>query len=160
MATLLLHREWREFLACLNASGVDYLVVGAMAVAHHARPRLTNDLDIWVKPSLENGHRIEQALRAFGFASLGFVAADFENQDAIVQLGVPPLRIDLITSISGIDSFDEAWAERSPGMLGEIQTNFIGKDSLLRNKQSVARPRDLGDIQALLGSDPDDSVES
>ena len=160
MATLILHREWREFLACLNASAVEYLVVGAVAVAHHARPRLTNDLDIWVRPSLENGQRIEQALRSFGFASLGFQASDFEHPDSIVQLGVPPLRIDLITSISGLNSFDEAWAERSPGILGEIATNFIGRRSLLTNKQSVARPRDLGDIEALLGSDPDDSVES
>jgi len=160
MAILILHREWREFLACLNASGVEYLVVGAVAVAHHARPRLTNDLNIWVRPSLANGHKIELALRAFGFASLGFTAADFEHPNAIVQLGVPPLRIDLITSISGVDSFDDAWAERSPGILGEIETNFIGRGFLLLNKQTVARARDLGDIEALLGSDPDDSVES
>jgi hypothetical protein len=160
MATLILHREWKEFLACLNASGVEYLIVGAVAVAHHARPRLTNDLDIWVRPSLENGQRIEQALKAFDFASLGFVAADFADPDSIVQLGVPPLRIDLITSISGIDSFDEAWNDRSPGLLGNVPTNFIGREALLVNKKKVARGRDLGDIEALRGLDPDDSVES
>ena len=160
MAALILHKEWKEFLDCLNASGVEYLIVGAIAVAHHARPRLTNDMDIWVRPSLANGQKIEQALRSFGFASLGFAAADFAHPDAIVQLGVPPLRIDLITSITGIDSFDDAWLGRSPGMFGGVATNFIGRDELLLNKQSVARGRDLGDIEALRGHDPDDSVES
>ena len=155
MASLILHKEWREFLACLNASEVEYLVVGAQAAAHHARPRLTNGLDIWIKPSLENGQRVEAALCAFGFASLGFSAADFEQPDAIMQLGVPPIRVDLITSLSGLDSFDEAWKHRSPGALGEVQANYLGRAALLRNKKVVGRGRDLGDVAALEGSDPD-----
>jgi len=154
MASLILHKEWKEFVACLNASGVEYLLVGGIAIAHHARPRLTNDLDIWVRPSRENGERVEQALRDFWFTSLGFAAADFEHPDSIIQLGVPPIRIDLITSISGVDSFNDAWAERSPGVLGDIPTNYIGRSALLLNKKAVGRGRDLGDIEALDGRQP------
>ena len=160
MANLILHREWKEFLVCLNDNQVEYLVVGALAVAHHAWPRLTNDLDIWVRPDVENAQRVINALRDFGFASLGFTASDFENPDAIIQLGVPPIRIDLITSISGVATFDEAWLQRSEGDLGGVPTHYLGRSTLLQNKKSAGRGRDLGDIEALEGQNPSGSVES
>lgn len=144
-----LNKDWSEFVGLLNAHRVEYLIVGAFAVAHHGRPRLTGDLDIWVRPTLDNGQRIVDALASFGFSSLNLRAEDFTPTEAVIQLGYPPVRIDLITSLSGLAGFEEAWAERSTGDFGEHPAPYLGRRHLVLNKRSVGRHKDLGDIEEL-----------
>ncbi len=143
-----LPKDWRAFIESLNSSEVEYLIVGAVALAYHGIPRYTGDLDILIRNSPENSRRLESALQSFGFAALGLKAADFVDSCRVVQLGVPPNRIDLLTSITGV-SFDEAWAEKIGAELEGIQVNFIGRQTLIRNKRSSGRPQDLADLQAL-----------
>lgn len=104
--------DFRELLALFSAHPVESLIVGGYALAFHGAPRFTGDLDILVRPDAANAHRILTALEAFGFASVGLTVSDFECPDQVVPLGVPPVRIDLITSITGV-SWDEAWAGRT-----------------------------------------------
>jgi hypothetical protein len=123
-------------------------VVGAFAVAFHAIPRFTGDLDLWVRRTPENAARIERALRRFSFVSLGLSAADFLEADRVVQLGHRPNRIDLLTSLTGVE-FDEAWPGRVPADLDGIPVAFIGRDALIRNKRATARAQDRADLEAL-----------
>ena len=104
----MLNRDFKEFAELLNAEGVEYLVVGGYALAAHGHPRYTGDIDFWLRPSSENIDRLLKVLRRFGFESLGLKAADF-GPDSVVQLGQPPRRIDLLTSIDGVE-FDACWA--------------------------------------------------
>jgi hypothetical protein len=143
-----LNRDWREFIELLNSNGVEYLVVGAFAVAFHGFPRYTEDLDLLVRPTEENADRILRALTAFGFGKAGIQAADLRSPGRVVQMGVKPNRIDLLTGISGV-SFEEAWATRSEAELDGITTHFIGRAELLRNKQQTGRAKDLGDAEEL-----------
>ena len=106
--------DFRELLALFSAHHVESLLVGGYALAFHGAPRFTGDLDILLRPDAANAQRILPALGAFGFASVGLTASDFERPDQVVQLGVPPVRIDLITSITGV-SWDEAWAGGTAG---------------------------------------------
>ena len=132
----------------LNSSGVEYLIVGAVALAYRGIPRYTGDHDILVHNSPENSQRLESALQSFGFAALGLKAADFVDSYRVIQLGVPPNRIDLLTSITGV-SFEQAWAERIGAELEGIRANFIGRQALIQNKRSCGRPQDLADLRAL-----------
>jgi hypothetical protein len=143
-----LNKDWREFLALFNSNGVEYLVVGAFAVAFHGFPRYTADLDLLVRPTEENAHRALRALSEFGFSQLGIQVSDLCTQGMVVQLGVKPNRIDLLTAISGV-SFEEAWATRSEAELDGISTCFIGRAALLRNKEQTGRAKDLGDAEEL-----------
>jgi hypothetical protein len=106
-----LNTDWLEFVESFNANHVEYLIVGDFAVAHHGRPRLGGDLELWVKPGCK---RILSALRQFGFGSVNLSESDFAESYQGIQLGFPPLRIDLITSIAGVPSFDEAWQRSRP----------------------------------------------
>jgi hypothetical protein len=146
--TMRLPEDWRAFIESLNSNEVDYLIVGAVALAYHGLPRYTGDLDIWVRSSQENARRIETALAVFGFAALGLSAADFVDSYQVIQLGVAPTRIDLLTSITGV-SFDEAWRERVQAELGGVRANVIGREALMKNKRSAGRPQDLADLEAL-----------
>ncbi len=143
-----LPEDWRAFIELLNLNEVEYLIVGALALAYHGLPRYTGDLDILVRNAPQNAKRLEVALAGFGLDSLGLSAEDFVDSYQVIQLGIPPLRIDLLTSITGV-SFDEAWAERVQDMLGGIRANFIGRQSLIQNKKSTGRPQDLADLEAL-----------
>ena len=143
-----LNRDLREFIELLNSNEVEYLVVGAFAVAFHGFPRYTADLDLLVRPTAENADRVLRALSEFGFGKLGIEAADLCSPGMVVQLGVKPNRIDLLTAISGV-SFDEAWDTRSEAKLDGIATQFIGRAALLRNKEQTGRARDLGDAEEL-----------
>ena len=145
-----LPKDWRAFIESLNSNGVEYLVVGAVALAHHGYPRYTGDLDILIRSSETNGRRLEAALEAFGFGQLGLAAGDFIRPERVIQLGVAPNRIDLLTSITGV-SFDEAWAGRSPAEVDGVPVNFIGRAELIRNKRSTARARDRADVSSLEG---------
>ena len=111
-----LSKDLREFIGSLNSHSVEYVVVGGYALAYHGFPRYTGDVDIFVRPSMENAERVAAVIREFGFASLGLSAADFARPDQVVQLGHPPNRIDLATGLTGV-TFDEAWATREPASL-------------------------------------------
>jgi hypothetical protein len=132
----------------LNASGARAIVVGAHAVAFHAKPRFTKDLDILVDPTPENARRVVSALAQFGFADLEVGEADLAVPDRIVQLGVPPNRVDLLTSITAV-TFEEAWAGKVAGRFGAVDVYYLGKAELLRNKEAVGRPQDLVDVDWL-----------
>ena len=143
-----LPKDLREFVESLNSHGVEYVLVGAYAMAYHSRPRYTEDIDILVRPSAENGVRLLGVIEAFGFTSLGLTAADFQTQNQVVQLGRPPNRIDILTSISGV-SFEEAWQERQFGELDGVPAPFLSKDCLARNKAASGRDKDLEDLKRL-----------
>ena len=140
--------DFRELLALFNDHRVSYVIVGGYALAFHGAPRFTGDLDIFVKPDHENASHIVTALNAFGFASLGLTAADFEAPDQVIQLGVPPVRVDLITSITGL-SWEAVFASRVPSDYGGIPINYIGREELILNKRAVGRAKDLADLEAL-----------
>ena len=140
--------DYKELLALFNAHKVDYMIVGAFALAYHGSPRYTGDLDILVRPEAGNAQRILRALDSFGFGSLGLTVEDFSAADKVVQLGVPPVRVDLITSLTGI-SWDEAAAGRVKGNFGDVSVFFLGKREFLRNKQALGRKKDLADVEAL-----------
>lgn len=142
-----LNKDWREFLELLSSNGVEYLVV-AFAVAFHGFPRYTADLDLRVRPNQDNADRVLRTLSEFGFGKMGIQAADLCSPGIVVQLGVKPNRIDLLTAISGV-SFEEAWATRSEAELEGIATQFIGRAALLRNKEQTGRAKDLGDAEEL-----------
>lgn len=144
--------DWRAFIESLNSNGVEYLVVGAVALAYHGVPRYTGDLDVLIRNSPENARRLETTLAAFGFASLGLKAADFVDSYQVIQLGKPPFRIDLLTSINGV-SFDEAWAGRVEGELAGMTVRVIGRQALVQNKKSTGRAQDRADLEALGAAD-------
>jgi len=143
-----LPKDLREFIESLNSHLVEYLIVGAHALAWYGVPRYTGDLDVLIRTSPENAAKLVQVLIKFSFASLGLSAKDFLASDQIVQLGLPPNRIDLLTSITGVE-FDEAWAGRVSGDLHGVPVNFIGKESFIKNKRATGRTRDKADLEAL-----------
>jgi hypothetical protein len=143
-----LERDRREFIELLNARDVRYVIVGAFALAHHGRPRYTGDIDFFVEASPENAERLNQVLEYFGFANVGVVEEDFTAADQVVQLGVEPYRMDLMTSISGV-SFVEAWTTREYGDLDGLQVPYISRELLKRNKAAVGRKQDLADLDYL-----------
>lgn len=143
-----LSRDLSEFVASLSANGVRYLVVGGYAVAAHGHPRFTKDLDIWIEATPDNAQRVLKALDAFGFPGLGLVAADFVEPGSVIQLGNPPQRIDLLTSMSGVQ-FGECYEMRVQLFVGSQSVDFIDLDNLVRNKTASGRPQDLADVAAL-----------
>lgn len=143
-----LSRDLSEFVASLSANGVRYLVVGGYAVAAHGHPRFTKDLDIWIEATPDNAQRVLQALDAFGFSGLGLVAADFVEPGSVIQLGNPPQRIDLLTSMSGVQ-FGECYEMRVQLLVGSQSVDFIDLDNLVRNKTASGRLQDLADVAAL-----------
>ena len=144
--------DFRDLLAALGAGGVRFVVVGAHAhaLAAHGVPRVTGDLDVLVEPTRENAGRVYRALAAFGapMESLGIAEADFSTRDKVVQLGLPPYRIDIMTSISGV-GFTDAWDGRMSGVLFDVSVQFLGRDAFIRNKRASGRPKDLADVKAL-----------
>jgi hypothetical protein len=143
-----LPEDWRAFNESLNSNGVEYVIVGAVALAYHGFPRYTGDLDVLVHNTDENTKRLESALAAFGLASLGLKAADFADSYRVIQLGVPPNRIDLLTSITGVP-FDEAWADRVEADMEGTRVRFISRQALIRNKRLTGRAQDKADLEAL-----------
>ena len=144
-------QDFRELLESLNSAKVEYLVVGAHALAHHGSPRYTGDLDVLVRRDAENSRRAYAALCEFGFGSMqGIDESTFTEEDLVLQLGYPPARIDFLTEISGVD-WDTAWQGRSTGQLGGIPVHFLGRAELIANKRATGRPKDLADIAALGG---------
>ena len=142
--------DYRDLLSSFVERGVRFLVVGAHALAAHGVPRVTGDLDVWIEPTKENAARVWRALAEFGapLGTLDVRESDFVRPDRVVQLGLPPYRIDILTSISGV-AFDEAWEERLEAELFDVPVSFLGREAFIRNKRASGRPRDLADIEAL-----------
>lgn len=147
-----LPEDWRAFIESLNSNGVEYVVVGAVALAHHGVPRYTGDLDVLVRNSPENARRLEAALTECGLAGLGLKAADFVDSYRVIQLGVPPFRIDILTSLTGV-TFDQAWASRVEAVVGKTRVKFLGRKELIRNKTQTGRVQDRADLEALSASE-------
>lgn len=144
----MLNKDFKEFIALLHSNAVDFLVVGAHALAAHGRPRYTGDLDIWVRPEPDNLALLIKALDAFGFAALGVSADDFMTPQAMVQLGYPPARIDLLTSIDGV-TFADCFAHRLDVAIAGTVLPVISIDDLIRNKLATGRAKDLVDVASL-----------
>jgi len=140
--------DFRDLLALLNKHEVEYLIVGGYALAFHGAPRYTGDIDILVKPDPVNAQRILAALEEFGFGSVGLTSTDFEAPDQVIQLGFPPVRIDILTSLSGV-SWEEAHSHWVEGAYGEVQVHFIGRDQFITNKRASGRKKDIADLEAL-----------
>jgi len=132
----------------LNARGVKAVIIGGHAVAYHAKPRYTKDLDLLVEPSTENARRLLTALEDFGFGDVDLEPDDFTTAGRVVQLGVAPNRIDILNSIEGV-TFEQVWAGRVPGRYGQSQVFYIGKPELILNKRAAGRPQDLADLDWL-----------
>ncbi len=140
--------DFRELLALLNDNNVEYLIIGGYALAFHGAPRYTGDIDLFIRPDPANAQRVIKALVAFGFSFPNLTADDFQNPNKIVQLGVPPVRVDLITSLTGV-SWEEASASKEPGFFGDVPVHYIGREQYIANKRATGRRKDLADIEAL-----------
>ena len=143
-----MNSEFLDLLREFNAANAEYLIVGAHAVNFHARPRATKDFDVLVNPTAENARRVYAALARFGAPLDTLTVEDLEDRDLIFQIGVEPIRIDVITEIDGV-TFDEAWRNKIDAVIAGVPVHVIGKSELIANKRAAGRPRDLGDVERL-----------
>ena len=143
-----IQQDFRDLLALFNEHKVEYMIVGAYALAFHGAPRYTGDIDILVEPETSNAQRIMAALNKFGFGSVGLKAEDFDVPDKVIQLGVPPVRVDIVTSITGV-SWEEAFAGRVEDKYGDIHVYYIGRKQFISNKRALGRKKDLADLEAI-----------
>ncbi len=144
----MLNQDFKEFIQLLNDNHVRYLVVGGYALAFHGHPRYTKDIDIWVDATFENAKIILNVLHLFGFASLGLAENDFLDENKIIQLGYPPCRIDLLTSIDGV-IFNEAYSNKIQTIIDDVTVNFIDRLHLKANKKASGRLQDLADLESI-----------
>lgn len=140
--------DFVEMLAELHAAEADFLVVGAHALAVHGRPRATGDLDLWVRSTPENARRVYAALQRFGAPLQDLTLTDLMTADVVYQIGLPPARIDILTSISGV-TFEEGWASRTTTSVGDLDVPVLGRACLIQNKRAAGRPKDLADLAEL-----------
>lgn len=143
-----IQKDFKELLELFNAHKVEYVIVGGYALAFHGAPRFTGDIDILVKPDDNNAKRILAALDEFGFASLDLSEADFTKLNNVIQLGVPPVRIDIMTSLTAV-TWDKAHAGKVPGNYDCTNVYFISRDDLIANKKALGRKKDIADLEAL-----------
>jgi hypothetical protein len=151
----MVNRDYRDLFGALNAARVDYMIVGAYAVAVHGHVRATKDLDVWIKPTPENAARLFHALQQFGAPMEGLTESEFSEPGMILQLGFPPVRIDILTSLAGV-TFEEAWSTRVHASYGDQQVSVISREHLITNKRAAGRLQDLADVEALESGDTDD----
>lgn len=144
----MLNQDFKEFVKSLNDNGVRYLVVGGYAVALHGYPRYTKDMDVWVEMTQENASRIVKALDQFGFGSLNLKESDFTVPDQIIQLGYPPRRIDILTTLPGVE-FSKCYPSHTTVNVEGISVNFIDLENLKKNKKATGRHQDLADLENL-----------
>jgi hypothetical protein len=140
--------DFDEFIGCLTAHGVEFIVVGAYALAYHGAPRFTGDLDVLVRPTIENAARLLSALESFGFPVAELTPAGVADRRKILQMGIPPVQIHVMSAISGVE-WDEAWADRVAAPLGTHAVALLGRRTFIQNKRAAGRPKDLADIDAL-----------
>lgn len=141
-------QDFKEFIELLIKNKAEYLIVGGYAVGIHGHPRYTGDLDIWLNPTPANADLILKSVNEFGFSSFNLSQADFTKPGNVIQLGYPPLRIDLLTEIDGV-TFEECFKNRKEVVIEELKVNFIGYNDLLKNKKESGRPGDIDDIDNL-----------
>ena len=146
-----MNRDFAEMLAALSAAGAEFLIVGAHALAAHGRPRATGDLDLWIRATPENARRVWQALSAFGAPLDELRLEDLSTADVVFQIGVVPARIDILTSLTGLD-FDQAWQRRQTLEVDGLTVAVLSREDLIRNKTALDRPRDRADIEDLEGA--------
>lgn len=143
-----IQQDFRDLLALFNSHKVEYLIVGGYALGFHGAPRFTGDIDILVKPDPENAKNILQALDEFGFGSLDLTVDDFSTPRNVIQLGVSPVRIDILTSISGV-SWERASDNMVAGAYGEVPVYYISINDFRDNKLAAGRAKDIADLEAL-----------
>jgi hypothetical protein len=144
----MLNKDFKEFAGLLNSIGVEYRVVGGYALAAHGHPRYTGDLDLWVRPAERDVEKLLDVLNRFGFGAIGLKADDFLQPGAVVQLGYPPSRIDLLTAIDGVE-FDACYARRLVMNIAGVDLPIIGLEEFRANKRAAGRAQDLADLEAL-----------
>lgn len=147
-----LAQDFNEFFDLLIAHGVEFLVVGAYALAFHGVPRFTGDIDVFIRPTIANAERLIGVLAAFGFPVGALQPEQVVQPSRIIQMGVEPVQIHVMCSISGV-TWDEAWAGHETGRCGSHELPFIGRSDFVRNKRAVGRLKDLADLEALEGLD-------
>ena len=148
MATIRLPPDFREFLLLLNSEGIEYLLVGGYAVGYYGYPRSTGDMDIWIAATPANAAALTRALERFGFSAKTLSECLFLGENKVVRMGVPPVCIDLLTSVSGVD-FTECYAHRTVAVIDGVEVNVIGLDHLKANKRTITRSKDLDDLEHL-----------
>lgn len=143
--------DWFDVIRALLDADARFLTVGAHAMAVHGVPRGTQDLDLWIEPEPANAERVWRALASFGapLEALGIRPDDLRQPDSVVQIGLPPNRIDLLTGISGVPDFNAAWRDKVVATVRERQVPFLGRTALLANKRATGRLKDLADVEAL-----------
>jgi hypothetical protein len=149
----LLNPDFRDMLSALSAEGAEFLLVGAYALAAHGLPRATGDMDIWIRRSEDNAWRVWRALQRFGAPLAELSVGDLQVPNLVFQIGVAPRRIDILTSIDGVE-FDEAWPDRKVVAVEGLSFAAIGRSHLIQNKRSVGRPQDLADVVWLERAEP------
>jgi len=145
---MVLENDFKEFLELFDKNKVKYLLVGGYAVVFHGYNRYTKDMDVWVEISPENAIRIVQSLQEFGMDSLGLTEEDFQKAGTFVQIGCPPVRIDIINSVAGLD-FASAYASRTIETIGGVRVSMISLEDLRKNKLACGRTQDLLDYEKL-----------
>lgn len=144
-----LSKDCREFIALLRSQRVDFLVVGAAALAAHGRPRYSGDVDFWIRCDADTAGKMERVVQEFGFASTKLKAADFAEEDHVIQLGVAPNRIDILTGLTAL-KFDDAWAKRVEVEIDGVTLPVLDRESFRQNKAALGRNKDLADIEDLV----------
>lgn len=143
-----LPKDFKEFLKLLRSKGIEYLIVGGYAVGLYGYPRATGDIDIWVAINENNALNLVDAMKEFGFKSSDINKDLFLKKDKVIRMGVPPLRIEVITSIDGVN-FDECYKKRNSIVVDDIQVNFISLSDLIKNKKACRRHKDFDDLEHL-----------
>lgn len=142
-----LHPDFSDFVEALNDNNVEYVVVGSFALAFHGSPRATGDIDFWIRPTTSNAKALIKALEVFGFGALDISEEDIVS-GKIIQLGFPPVRIDIITIIDGLIP-EEIWDTKEKGKLGPHDVFYLGKEAFIKNKRTMRRHKDLADLELL-----------
>ena len=140
--------DFKELLELFNAHSVDYIIVGGYALAFHGAPRFTGDMDLFVRADSENAKHVIIALNEFGFGSLDLTVDDFQMPENVIQLGVPPVRVDILTSLTAV-SWEKAESGKVAAQYGDVPVNYIGKSDLVSNKKALHRNKDMADLEAL-----------
>jgi hypothetical protein len=146
------NQDFIDFLRCLLNAGARFLVVGAHAMAVHGVPRATGDLDVWIQPTAENAARVWEAMLQFGAPAeaIGVSMSDLRTPGRVIQFGLPPRRLDVLTHLSGLE-FEAAWSGRELHTVGALEVPFLGRSELIANKRASGRPKDLADLEVLGG---------
>ena len=146
-----IHPDFNDFVTALNNNRVQYLIVGSFALAFHGCPRATGDIDFWIRPTSSNAKTLLKALRYFGFGEID-ISVDDVMSGNIIQLGFPPVRIDLTTVLTGLTA-EDAWEGRKKGKFGGHDVYYISRENYIKNKRSIGSHKDLADLE-LLGEKP------